>query len=191
MVRTTNQIALAENESHPAATGLECGGIRHCPEVNNFKSSRLRFSFLVILIGLLCGCVHEHFTKGRGDVGQFILRKGIDLGGRPKSTNGLPIVQDRWQFVEDEFGVLVDIPVSQSLALETFLRSTFGAPSHETGNFTLWNVQDVGVAIYFERLTPDGKTSLSIHPQMSDEKRGRMFQKMTKTVEKNTRSWKK
>lgn len=152
---------------------------------------QLCFFSLVVLAGLLCGCVHEHLTRGHGDAGQFLLQKGISYGGHTKSTNGLPTIKGRWQFVEDEFGVLVDLPASQSLALDTFLCSTFGTPSHQSDNFALWNVGDVGVAIYFERLTPEGKTSVSLHPPMSDEKQARAFRKMADTVEKNAKSWKK
>ena len=47
---------------------------------------------LPILLGLLCGCAHEHFTKGHGDVGQFILEHAVAYGGHRTTTKQIRIL---------------------------------------------------------------------------------------------------
>jgi hypothetical protein len=84
--------------------------------------------FLLALSALLCGCAHEHFTKGRGDVGQFIVQQAVVRCGLTTSTNKLPPVAGRWRYSEDEQGVVIQMPREQYPAIESLLRQAFGEP---------------------------------------------------------------
>ena len=83
---------------------------------------------LPILLGLLCGCAHEHFTKGHGDVGQFILEHAVAYGGHRTTTNGLPVITSHWRYSEDEEGVEIRFSRQQYPAVEEMLRQAFGEP---------------------------------------------------------------
>jgi hypothetical protein len=140
---------------------------------------------LIACILLLCGCSREHYTHGRGDAGQFFLQKALAYGAHPVATNGLPAIAGDWLFVQDEFGVLVQLPAAQFSVADTFLRRTFGPPSSQAG----WAVRDVGVAVYLER--EGNHTLISVHPPMSDEQMARAARKITEIVKKNTEDLKK
>ena len=81
------------------------------------------------LIGLLCGCAHDQFTQGHGDVGQFIVQQSVLRGGAPIRTNALPEVSGAWRYSEDENGVIVLLPKNSYPAIEAFLRDAFGKPA--------------------------------------------------------------
>jgi len=142
-------------------------------------------ALLVLGLALLCGCGHERFSTGHGDAGRFLLEKAINLGGRPIATNGLPTISGDWHFVQDEFGVLVELPAASFSFVDSYLRSAFGAPSSQAGDFTIWGVRDIGIAIYFGKAR--GVTEVSVHPPMSEEQQARAFRQMSDTVRKNTR----
>jgi hypothetical protein len=138
------------------------------------------FSSLVVCgLALLCGCKSEHYVPGRGDAGQFILQHALAYGGRPIATNGLPTIGGDWQYVQDEIGVGVLLPVSQYQSVQDFLRAAFGPPSNSAG----WAVRDFGVAIGVQK--EGSNTVVGVHPPMSDEKMARAAQKITDTLKKN------
>src|SRR5208282_2004642 len=83
---------------------------------------RIQASFLFILIGMLCGCAQDHFRKGHGDVGQFIVQQADVRSGLTVSTNGLPPISGRWRYSEDEQGVVIQMAPDQYPAIESLLR---------------------------------------------------------------------
>jgi hypothetical protein len=89
---------------------------------------RIQALFLFVLIGLLCGCAHDHFTKGHGDVGQFIIQQADVRAGLSISTNGLPPISDRWRYSEDEQGVVIQMASDKYPAIESLLHQAFGEP---------------------------------------------------------------
>ena len=110
---------------------------------------RIHASFIFVLIGLLCGCAHDHFTKGYGDVGQFIIRQADVRAGLSISTNGLAPISDRWRYSEDEQGVVIQMASDKYSAIESLLRQTFGEPKF------LGDTTDGGKLGGY-RLTPQG-----------------------------------
>ena len=101
------------------------------------------------LIGVLCGCAHEHFVKGRGDVGQFIVQQAVVRCGLSTWTNALPAITERWRYSEDEQGVVIQMPREHYSAVESLLRQTFGRPKY------LSETTDGGMLGAY-RLTPKG-----------------------------------
>lgn len=112
----------------------------------------------LIAIGflLLCGCTRDSgFTKGKGDIGPFILQHAISRGARPVATNSLPPVGGEWRYAEDQNGVVLQLPLEQFSEVEAFLRYTFGPPSHEPSDTTdggkhgWYAARDIGAAVMF------------------------------------------
>ncbi|HVU26189.1 MAG TPA: hypothetical protein VHG71_00365 [Verrucomicrobiae bacterium] len=132
-------------------------------------------------LALLCSCASKHYVQGRGDVGQFILQHAITYGGHPIATNGLPVIGEDWQYIQDEYGVGILLPVSEYQSVQDFIRKAFGPPSNSAG----WSVRDFGVAIMVEKA--GDSTSIGIYPSMSDEKMAQGIQEMTKEMEKTTK----
>ena len=142
----------------------------------------MRKTATVIACGLtmLCGCSREHYVQGRGDAGRFILEKAVAYGGHPVMTNGLPTISGDWQYVEDEFGVGIQLSAESYSSVETYLCSAFGSPTSQAG----WSVRDTGIAIYLQRAGTN--TQLGIHPPMSEAQQARMARKIADTLKKNT-----
>ena len=84
--------------------------------------------FSLLPIGLLLGCAHEHFTKGRGDVGQFIVQQAVLRCGLSACTNEGPQISGPWRYSEDDHGVIIQMAREQYPAIESLLRETFGQP---------------------------------------------------------------
>ena len=89
---------------------------------------RIHTIIFAIAVGLACGCTTEHFTSGRGDVGQFILQQAIIRGGSPVTTNGLPVIATKWRYSTDKYGVVIRMPREEYPSIEDFLRQAFGKP---------------------------------------------------------------
>ena len=132
-------------------------------------------------LALVSGCGGKHYTTGRGDVGKFILQHAVDFGGRPVTTNGLPVIIGDWKYVQDEFGIGIVLPPAQYQPVQDFVRAAFGPPSSSAG----WSARDFGVAIMVQQA--GGHTDIGIYPPMSDEKMGRALRTMTEAIEKNTK----
>ncbi len=107
---------------------------------------------------LLVGCASQHYVTGRGDAGQFMLRHAVAYGGRPVTTNGLPVLHGDWQYIKDKHGVGLVFPLSRYAEVESFLTSAFGPRSGKPG----WGVRDVGATIYLQKT--DIETHVGIHP---------------------------
>jgi hypothetical protein len=86
---------------------------------------------LIACTCLLCGCAGEHFARGRGDVGAFIVHQAIIRGGQPITTNNLPVVlTGGWKSFEDDKGVVIRMKRQDCAAVKLLLRQAFGDPSH-------------------------------------------------------------
>ena len=135
--------------------------------------------FIGATMALLCSCsTSKHYSDGRGDAGQFLLRHAIAYGGHPIQTNDLPTIEGKWQYIQDEYGVGILLPPSQYQSVEDFVRVAFGPPSDSAG----WKVRDFGVAIGVQK---DAKnTVVGLYPPMSDEKFGRG---LLETIDKGTK----
>lgn len=116
------------------------------------------FLLFVFCACLVMGCARPGYVTGRGDAGPFMLRHAIAYGGRPVRTNGLPVLDGEWQYVEDKYGVGLLFPVSRYAEVESFLTIAFGPRSGSPG----WAVRDIGAAIYLQR--EDTHTAVGIHP---------------------------
>lgn len=82
----------------------------------------------IALSWLVCGCAHKHFTKGHGDVSQFIVHQAAVRCGIPTPTNFLPVITGKWRYSEDDQGVVIQMAREQYPAIESLLRQTFGTP---------------------------------------------------------------
>jgi hypothetical protein len=107
-------------------------------------------SLFILLAVLLCGCAHQHFVVGHGDVGQFILQTAVQFGGAPITTNGLPNVSDQWRYSEDEGGFIINLQQRDFPAVESFLLESFGQPAGgHTGKNGYYRLTTNGGSIYF------------------------------------------
>src|ERR1700744_3046963 len=84
----------------------------------------IKLSWLVLFF-LVGGCATGHFTKAKGDVGQFILQQAIRLGGVPTATNGLQVVTAKWRYAEDRHGLQIILPFTTYDQVEGFLNVAF------------------------------------------------------------------
>jgi hypothetical protein len=89
---------------------------------------QVRIIFSVLLAAFFCSCSSEHFTIGRGDVGQFIMQQAIIRGGSPVTTNGLPSLTTKWRYSTDVYGVVIRMPREEYPSVEGFLLQAFGKP---------------------------------------------------------------
>jgi hypothetical protein len=92
------------------------------------KAMRTQKALFFVLIGLFCGCASEHFKRGRGDVGQFIVQQAVARCGLSASTNGLSPLHGRWRYFEDDKGVVIRMSPAQYPVIESLLRQAFGEP---------------------------------------------------------------
>jgi hypothetical protein len=105
----------------------------------------MRFHTFIFALAVVmaCGCSTEHFTKNRGDVGQFIFQQAIRYGGNPTTTNWLPVVTSRWRYLEDAHGMQMRLPPRDYSSIEAFLNlafadsKQFGPTTSEDGVFRI------------------------------------------------------
>ncbi|HEU6448189.1 MAG TPA: hypothetical protein VFV23_07120 [Verrucomicrobiae bacterium] len=89
---------------------------------------RISTTLFLGLAALVCGCSSEHFVTGHGNVGQFILQQAILRGGNPATTNDLPIIDTKWRYSTDKYGVVIRMPREEYPSIEKFLFQAFGKP---------------------------------------------------------------
>lgn len=115
-------------------------------------------SLTIIGLLLVCGCAGEkemRFTKGAGDMGQFVMQQALKRGARPLATNSLPVVGGHWSYSEDQYGVVLRLPRERFSEVEAFLRQAFGAPAQEAidtsdgGKLGWYSAKTIGVALQF------------------------------------------
>ena len=113
------------------------------------------FLFSLLILG---GCSSEdamRFTKGTGDMGNFLVEQALKRGAHPISTNALPTIEGKWHYSEDQYGVVFQLPRERFLEVEAFLQQAFGTPaqvSTETttgGKLGWYSPKTIGVALQF------------------------------------------
>ena len=110
--------------------------------------------FALYLVGCV-GCAGNKFIHGSGDVGQYVLQQSIAQGGRPVSTNSLPVLGSEWSYYQDENGVAVHLPREQFPAVADFLRQAYGEPSMPVKSSAngrtmgIYDTENIGVGILF------------------------------------------
>jgi len=118
---------------------------------------RILTSSVVLGLVLLSGCARDemHFTKGKGDIGPFILQHALTRGARPVTTNSLPAVAGEWRYSEDQYGVVLQLPLERFADVQALLRQAFGPPAHEPsettdgGQLGWYAAKDIGVGLQF------------------------------------------
>jgi hypothetical protein len=85
----------------------------------------MKKSIYALVVVLACGCATEHYTKDQGDVGQFILQQAIIYGGKPTTTNNLPVVTSHWRYSKDTDGMQIHLPPNDYSSVEMFLNQAF------------------------------------------------------------------
>ena len=89
----------------------------------------MRAILLLVLLGFLCGgCATGEFARGRGDVGQFIIKRAIAYGATPLVTEGLPPITELWLYSEDANGTGIRMSGEYCEAVEQFFQKAFGTP---------------------------------------------------------------
>lgn len=112
---------------------------------------------IAVGLALLCGCASDEmrFTKGTGDMGQFIMQQALKRGARPVATNGLPAIAGEWSYSEDQYGVVLHVSRERFSDVGTFLRQAFGPPAHEPsetmdgGKLGWYAAKTIGVGLQF------------------------------------------
>jgi len=113
------------------------------------------FLFSLLILG---GCSSEdemRFTKGTGDMGNFLVEHALKLGAHSLSTNGLPTIGGEWHYSEDQYGVVLQLSRERFSEVETFLLQAFGTPAQvptETttgGKLGWYSPKTIGVALQF------------------------------------------
>lgn len=121
----------------PSASSFQVELPNRCvPEQRRWVALRSMQNLIALTcccFAFLSGCGGKRYTTGRGDVGQFILQHVLAYGGRPVTTNGLPVIRGDWKYAEDEFGIGIVLPSSQYQSVQDFVRAAFGPPSNSAG----------------------------------------------------------
>ncbi len=89
---------------------------------------------LIVCAVILSGCIHGQFTKGRGDVSEFIVHQAMICGGQPITTNDLPVLAESWKYFEDDKGVVVSLKRQSCDKVKALLLHAFGNPTHPSKN---------------------------------------------------------
>jgi len=109
-------------------------------------------------LALVCGCARDkemRFTKGTGDMGQFVMQQALKRGARPVTTNSLPTVGGEWRYSEDQFGVVLQLSRERFSDVQAFLRQAFGPPAQEptettdSGKLGWYAAKTIGVGLQF------------------------------------------
>jgi len=152
------------------------GSPRHRSHVAQLFSldsiERMKIWTPLFVLAFLCGCAHQRFTAGHGDVGQFVLQTAVQFGGTPISTNGLPPISDQWHYSEDAGGFIIHFSQRDFQAVESFLHQSFGQPAggHPGAN-GYYRLTKFGGSIYFT--DDDDQTTVIIlrsHPPKDDSR---------------------
>ena len=134
------------------------GGVTQLLSVRRLARMKLLTSFTLVGLLLLCGCTGEkemQFTKGTGDMGQFVMQQALQRGARLVTTNGLPVVSGDWSYSEDQYGVVLHLSRERFSEIETFLQQAFGTPAQaatdttDGGKLGWYSPKTIGVALQF------------------------------------------
>jgi hypothetical protein len=129
-----------------------------CVFVQIGRMSFLRWSTSLIL-AVLCFCAYAEeemrFTKGTGDMGQFIIQKALQCGAKTVSTNDLPPLKGDWKYSEDQYGVVFHLGRERFDEVLAFLGKSFGPPAHEPSDSTdggksgWYSAKTIGIGLQF------------------------------------------
>jgi hypothetical protein len=109
--RTMRRLARFKHPWQPTPGGrlvrfMSCLPRRGCTEP---WAARMHMQTPVLLTAiallLICGCAGDkemRFTKGTGDMGQFVMQQALKRGARPVATNSLPALRGDWSYSEDQ-----------------------------------------------------------------------------------------
>lgn len=130
----------------------------------------------VLSLLIIAGCASEdemRFTKGKGDLGDFILEHALTRGARPIATNDLPSVEGDWRYSEDQYGVVLHLPRERFNEIHALLRHVFGPPGQEpieipeSGMLGWYGAKDIGVGVQFG-YDEEGTQVIILRPQSMD-----------------------
>lgn len=150
---------------------------------------RQYLALITVCLALLCGCAHDRemrFTKGKGDMGQFILQQALKRDARPVATNNLPTITGEWRYSEDQYGVVLQLPRERFPEVQTFLRQAFGPPAQEAtdttdgGKLGWYKPKAIGVALQFG-YNPERTQVIILRPQPASE----IIKRLPEAVEKS------
>jgi len=112
-----------------------------------------------VVAASLCLCVHAEeemqFTKGAGDMGQYIIQQALKCGANVVATNDLPSLKGDWKFSEDRFGAVLQLGPKRFNDVQAFLKKAFGPPAHEAdatmdgGKLGWYAVRTTGIGLQF------------------------------------------
>ena len=126
--------------------------------VRRLDTMKILTPLIAVGLALLCGCSHEgqmRFTKGTGDMGQFVMQQALKRGARPATTNSLPAISGEWRYSEDQYGVVLHLSRERFPEVQTFLLQAFGPPAQEATDTTVggklgwYSPKTTGVALQF------------------------------------------
>ena len=132
---------------------------------------------IVVGLALLCGCAHKdemRFTKGTGDMGQFVMQQALKRDARPVATNGLPAIAGDWSYSEDQYGVVFHLSRERFPEVQAFLLQAFGPPAQEAtdttdgGKLGWYSPKTIGVALQFG-YDPERTQVIVLRPQPASE----------------------
>ena len=95
------------------------------------------------------------FTKGTGDLGQYIIQQALKCGAKTVRTNDLPPIKGEWKYSEDQYGVVVQLGKERFEEVQTFLRKAFGPPAQEPdattdgGKLGWYAARTTGIGLHF------------------------------------------
>jgi hypothetical protein len=119
----------------------------------------LRLLVVMVFVGLVCSWVYAEeemrFTKGSGDMGQYIVAAAVKFGAKAVATNDLPALAGEWKVSEDQYGAVLQLGTDRFGEVESFLKKAFGAPAHEPsattdgGKLGWYAAKTIGIAVQF------------------------------------------
>jgi hypothetical protein len=112
-----------------------------------------------LVLAVFCFCAHAEeemrFTKGSGDMGEYIIQQALKCGAKVVSTNNLPPIKGDWKFSEDKYGVVLQAGRDRFDEVQLFLKKAFGAPAHDAtettdgGKLGWYAVRIIGIGLQF------------------------------------------
>jgi hypothetical protein len=108
---------------------------------------------VALLGGFLLVAACSRTSSGTSDVSQVVLREAVRLGGRPLTTNSLPVVTGACEISTDSFGTRCRLSGVAFAKVDAWAKTAFGPPqvAVETNldGFPqrVWTANKVGIAI--------------------------------------------
>jgi hypothetical protein len=141
---------------------------------------------------ILSGCAtynQKGFRTGRREAGQFIVQQAVTRGAQPLSTTGLPVLAHGWQYLEDQYGVVVRLPREDGAAVERLLQIAFGEPNDgpkatpSGGRWAAYRLSPAGVSIQFT--SDDQGTEVDVIRRLTKQEAAEGAGRVMKELEKS------